>query len=154
VLSARRTLGLYAFMFAAIHFSIFIWLDYGLDLSLLLVEIVEKRYILVGAGALLILVSLAMTSFKWWMKRLGKNWKRLHRLVYLAGVLVIVHYAWAKKGDLLSLQGDIWQPLFFGLFLALLLIMRIPIVRRTVSNRRLIFSRLQGSLQKLPRPQG
>lgn len=136
-LQVRRALGLYAFGYAAIHFSIFIGLDYGFNWALLLAEIVEKRYVLVGLGALLILLTLAITSFKWWMKRLGKNWKRLHRLVYLAGGLVILHYAWAAKGDILRLQGDIWQPLAFGAVVALLLVARIPGVRKAISARRL-----------------
>jgi len=131
-LSLRRMLGLYAFLFAALHFGTFIGLDYGLDWRLLLDEVALKRYILVGLGTLTILTLLAITSFRWWMKRLGKNWKRLHRLVYLASILVIVHFAWAVKGDLLRLQGDIWQPLLFGAIVALLLIARIPAVRRAV----------------------
>lgn len=135
-LTVRRPLGLYAFLFAALHFGIFTGLDFGFDWNLLKIEFLERRYILVGLGALSILTPLAITSFKWWMKRLGKNWKRLHRLVYLAGPLVIIHYAWAKKGDLLRLQGDIWQPLLFGGIVLLLLVVRIPVVRRTIQRLR------------------
>jgi len=135
-ITARRALGLYAFGFAAVHFTIFTGLDFGFDWSLLKLEVTEKRYILVGLGALSILSALAFTSFKWWMKRLGKNWKRLHKLVYLAGVLVVVHYAWAKKGDLLRLQGDIWWPLFAGIIVLALLILRVPAVRRVASQWR------------------
>ncbi len=132
-LSVRRALGLYAFLFAGLHFLIFIGLDYAFNLDFLWQDIANKRYVWVGAGALLVLTPLAVTSFKWWMKRLGKNWKRLHKLVYLAGVLVIVHYAWAKKGDLLRLQGDIWGPLAFGVLVLLSLGLRLPAVRRAVS---------------------
>jgi sulfoxide reductase heme-binding subunit YedZ len=135
-LKVRRILGLYAFMYAFIHFTIFIWLDYGFDWGFLKVEIINKRFVLVGAGAFLILAVLALTSFRWWMKRLGKNWKRLHKLVYLAGMLVILHYAWAKKGDLLRLSGDILGPLAFGLILGILLAVRIPAVRRSARNLR------------------
>ena len=136
VLTVRRILGLHAFMFALVHFTIFIWLDYGFDWEFLRIEIINKRYVLVGASAFLILAALALTSFRWWMKRLGKNWKRLHKLVYLAGILVIVHYAWAKKGDLLRLSGDVLGPLAFGLVMALLLILRTPAVRKTARNLR------------------
>jgi methionine sulfoxide reductase heme-binding subunit len=135
-LKVRRTLGLFAFMFAGLHFLIFSVLDYGLDWSLLRGAIFEKPYILVGLTALTILLALAITSFKWWMKRLGKNWKRLHRLVYLAAPLVIVHYSWSIKGNILRLQGDILKPLTFGLVVALLLIARLPPVRRAASNLR------------------
>ena len=136
VLGLRRWLGLYAFMFAAIHLTIFIGWDYGFDISLLKIEFLQKRSVIIGSAALLILLPLAITSFRWWMKRLGKNWKRLHRLVYLAGGLVIIHYAWAKKGDLFRLQGDIWQPLLIGIFLIILLVLRIPSVRKKVSSFR------------------
>jgi sulfoxide reductase heme-binding subunit YedZ len=131
-LSVRRLLGLYAFLFAALHFGVFIGLDYQLDFRLLLEDIGLKRYVLVGLGALTILTAMAVTSFRWWMRRLGKNWKRLHRLVYLAGILVIIHYAWAAKGDIFRLQGDIWQPLLFGMTVLLLLVVRIPLVRRAI----------------------
>jgi sulfoxide reductase heme-binding subunit YedZ len=134
-LTVRRALGLYAFLFAVSHFLIFSGVDFGFDLSLILAEITQRRYILVGTGTLLILTLLAITSFKWWMKRLGKNWKRLHRLVYLAGILVIVHYAWAKKGDVLRLQGDIIQPLIFGAVMVLLLLLRLPVIRKQIHRR-------------------
>jgi sulfoxide reductase heme-binding subunit YedZ len=68
------------------------------------------------------------------MKKLGKNWKRLHRLVYFAGLLVVIHYAWAKKGDLFRLQGDIWQPVAFGVLIVGLLLLRLPAVRRFASG--------------------
>jgi sulfoxide reductase heme-binding subunit YedZ len=129
----RRPLGLYAAMYAAIHVSIFVALDFGFDWALIGQEIAEKRYLVAGLGAFSILVVLAITSLRWWMKRLGKSWKRLHRLVYLAGGLVVLHYAWVVKGDLLSLQGDIWRPLTAGLAIALLLALRVPPLRRRLA---------------------
>lgn len=133
-LKVRRALGLYAFLYATIHFTIFLALDYQFDWRLIGQTIVEKRFILVGANALLILSALAATSFDWFKKRMRKGWKALHRLVYLAGALVILHFAWARKGNLLSLQGDIAQPLLAGSILAVLLILRIPPVRRKLRN--------------------
>lgn len=129
VLKVRRTLGLYAFWFALGHLFIFVVIDFGIDLQLLWIELTQKRYVWVGASAFSILLLLAITSYPYWMKRLGKNWKRLHRLVYLAAILVIIHYAWAKKGDIFRLQGDIIQPLEFGLVLLLMLLMRLPQVQ-------------------------
>ena len=140
-LKVRRALGLYAFAFVAVHFSIFNVVDFGLDWSLLKFEYLEKRYIFIGLAAGLILLALAATSFKWWMKNLGKNWKRLHRLVYLAAPLVILHYAWAKKGDIFRLQGDILAPLAAGLVVAFLLVVRIPRFRAWISNQRARSSR-------------
>jgi sulfoxide reductase heme-binding subunit YedZ len=128
-ITARRPLGVYAFLWAALHFTIFIWIDFAFQWEFIKVEIVEKRYIIAGATALFILTLLAATSFKWWQKRLGKNWKRLHKLVYLAAPVAVLHYAWARKGDIFRLQGDILQPLLFGLAVALLLIVRLPAVR-------------------------
>ena len=141
LIAVRRALGLYAFLFAAAHFAIFIWIDYGFDWEFIRLEIIDKRFILVGAAALTILTLLAATSFQWWMKRLGKRWKSLHRLVYLAAPLVVLHYAWARKGDLFRLQGDILQPLAFGLVVGLLLLARLPALRKRAA-------RLRGQLQK------
>lgn len=124
-LQVRRALGLYAFLYALLHFAIFFGLDYGLDVKLVLLELGEKRYILVGAAALLLLTPLAITSTKGWQRRLGKAWKRLHRLVYPAGVLVIFHYIWVQK-------SDIREPLIWGAILGVLLTLRLPAVRRRV----------------------
>lgn len=132
----RRALGLYAFLYASVHLFIFVVLDYGFDGKLLIDAVQENSYILVGLAAFLCLVALAITSFRWWMKRLGKNWTRLHRIVYLAAGLVIVHYAWVVKGDLLGLSGNVIKPLLYGSLLALLLVVRIPPIRRAILQLR------------------
>lgn len=132
----RRALGLYAFLYAAVHFSIFLGVDYRFDLGLIWLELAEKRYILVGAAALLILIPLAVTSTKSWQRRLGKSWKKLHKWVYLAGILVIIHYVWVQK-------SDIRQPLIWGAVLGLLLVLRIPAVRRHVVQWRSRLTRKQ-----------
>jgi sulfoxide reductase heme-binding subunit YedZ len=126
-LPLRKWLGLYAFFYVSLHFLIFIGLDYGFDLTLLREAIFEKRFTLVGFAAGVVLLPLAFTSTRGWMKRLGKNWKRLHRLAYLAGALAIVHYIWLVK-------SDIREPLVYGAILALLLLVRIPVVRKKVSR--------------------
>jgi sulfoxide reductase heme-binding subunit YedZ len=149
-LSVRRLLGLYAFLFAAAHFAIFIWIDYGFNWEFIRLDIVDKRYIFIGAAALTILSLLAATSFNWWKRRLGKRWKSLHRLVYLAAPLVVLHYAWARKGDIFRLQGDVLQPLAFGVVVVLLLLVRLPVLRRRAAKLR---SQLQRrlALQANPR---
>jgi sulfoxide reductase heme-binding subunit YedZ len=129
VVKVRRALGLYAFLYVSLHLLAFVWLDYGLDLGLIYEAIFEKRYALVGFMAFLILLPLAVTSTKGWQKRLGKNWKRLHRCVYVAGGLAIVHYIWLVK-------SDIRQPLAYGAVVALLLLVRIPAVRQIISQWR------------------
>lgn len=123
----RRPLGLYAFMYAAIHFYIFIGLDYGFNFEFIKQDLVDKAYILVGLSAFLIMIPLAFTSTKGWQKRLKQNWKRLHKLVYLAGILVVVHYIWVVK-------SDIRQPILFGIILALLLLLRVPAIRTWASK--------------------
>jgi sulfoxide reductase heme-binding subunit YedZ len=132
-LKRRRALGLYAFMYAAIHVLIFLDLDYGLAWSLIFQSVFEKPYILVGAASFLMLIPLAVTSFDTWKVRLKKNWKRLHKTVYFIAPLVVLHFAWSKKGSIFQLQGDVLRPLVYGLFVLLLLAMRIPRVRKGLS---------------------
>lgn len=142
VLKVRRTLGLYAFMYASLHFLLFAGIDYQFNMRLLSEVIFEKPYALVGLGAFIILILLAITSFKFWMRNLGKLWKKLHRFVYLAGVLVVIHYFWVAKGDLLRLSGDISRPLSYALILALLFGLRIPPIRKwIVQTRQHVISR-------------
>ncbi len=140
-LTVRRALGLYAFLYAGLHFLTFIGLDYGFDLSLIGATIAEKRYVLVGFAAFLLLLPLALTSTKGWMKRLGKRWKLLHRSVYLAGLLAVVHFVWLVK-------SDIREPVRFGIVVVVLLALRLPRVRKAISSFR---SRLNRPI-RLPRP--
>jgi len=130
-----RPLGLYAFGYAFLHFGVFIGLDFGFNGPLLWQELREKPFILIGLSALLILNALAITSFRWWQRKLGKNWKRLHRLVYLAGVLVVVHYGLALKGDFFQLKGNVLLPWLYGIGILILLAMRIPAVKKWIKQR-------------------
>ena len=127
-LTVRRALGLYAFLYASLHFAIFVGLDYGFNLEYLWEAIFEKPFALVGFATGLILLALAITSFRYWQKRLGQRWKRLHQLVYLAGLLAVLHYTWAVKADLR-------QPLAWGALVALLLLLRLPALRRRFRKR-------------------
>ena len=136
LLKRRRTLGLYALLYSTIHVLIFVNLDYGLAWSLIARTVFEKPYILVGALAFLLLIPLGVTSFDVWKVRLGKNWKRLHQVVYIIAPLVILHYLWSKKGDILTLSGDIVRPVIYGLVLAAFLILRIPAVKRAIASLR------------------
>ncbi len=122
VLALRRPLGLYAFAYAGMHFLTFIGLDYGFDVRSLQEAILEKRYALAGFAAFILLVPLAITSTKRWMKRLGRNWKRLHHLIYLAGILAVVHFVWLVK-------SDVREPLAYGAVLVSLLVLRLARVR-------------------------
>lgn len=136
LIKRRRALGLYAFLYATLHVIIFVDLDYGLAWSFILQTIVEKPYIIVGVLSFLMLVPIAFTSFDIWKRRLGKNWKRLHQLVYLIAPLVALHYAWGKKGDFFRLQGDIIRPLIYSVIILILLATRIPQVRKALASLR------------------
>jgi methionine sulfoxide reductase heme-binding subunit len=133
-LKRRRALGLYAFMYAVIHVIIFADLDFGLAWSSLIQEVVTKPRLVVGTIAFVLLIPLAITSFDIWKKRLKKNWKRLHQAVYFIAPLVVLHYLWSKKGDALSLQGEVLKPLTYGLIVAIFLTVRIPPVRKALSS--------------------
>jgi methionine sulfoxide reductase heme-binding subunit len=123
--TGKPALGLYAWGYVSVHFLVFIGLDYGFDWGLLYEAIFEKRYALVGFAALLILTPLALTSTKGWQKRLGKKWKRLHQLVYAAGLLGVFHYLWLVK-------SDVREPIAWGVVVVLLLVARIPRVRKAL----------------------
>ena len=135
-LKRRRALGLYAFMYATIHVLIFLDLDYGLAWSLIIQTVFEKPYIIFGAITFLLLIPLAATSFDTWKIRLKKNWKRLHQTIYFIAPVAILHYALSKKGDIFHLQGDIVRPFIYGLVVLILLILRIPRVRKFFASLR------------------
>ena len=136
LLKRRRALGLYTFMYATIHVLIYVDLDYGLAWSFILRDVIEKPRLIVGFLAFLMLIPLAWTSFDIWKKRLGKNWKRLHQIIYVIAPIVVLHYAWSKKGDLFALQGEIVRPLIYGLIVIVFLIFRIPQVRKGIASLR------------------
>ncbi len=129
VLPIRRTLGLYSLTYASLHFLNFIGLDYRFDFGLIRDDISGKRFVLVGFVAFLCLLPLAVTSTRGWIRRLGRNWERLHRLIYLAAVLAVTHFLWQVK-------ADVREPLIYGAVVALLLIVRIPPVRKALSELR------------------
>jgi sulfoxide reductase heme-binding subunit YedZ len=140
LLKLRKPLGLYAYMYAAIHLTIFIGLDYGFDPELLVQVVFEKPFIVVGLLSFVLLTALAVTSFRWWMAKLAKNWKRLHQLVYGINLLVVLHFGWSAKGDFFRLQGDVLRPLLAGGVVILLLCLRLPPVRKALA-RLLAFTR-------------
>lgn len=128
VLRVRRALGVYASLYAGLHFLVFVGLDYGFDLQFLGPAIFDQPYVLVGFAAGVIMLVLAATSTKGWKRRLKRSWKRLHRLVYLVGPIVIVHFLWLSKDDRLP-----WR---YGAILAALLVFRLPPIRRAISRFR------------------
>lgn len=143
VLTVRKSLGLIAFVYAALHLANFIVLDYAFAFDLILHDaVLSMPYILAGSLALLILTPLAITSTHGWMRRLGRNWKRLHRLVYAAGALAVLHFLWQAKA------AERAEPLIYAAVLALLLLVRAPQVRRRLVALRTRFSRQKAPLRR------
>lgn len=137
--SLRRIFGVYAFMYVALHLTIFVYLDYGLSWPLIQEAIFEKRYALVGFVAFLILLPLAITSTRWSMKKLGKKWTTLHKWVYLAGILAVLHY-------ILLVKNAYTQPFALAVILGLLLTLRIgPIKQWVIRQRRNLGKRKKAS---------
>jgi methionine sulfoxide reductase heme-binding subunit len=143
----RRAVGLYAFMYTCLHLLVFFGLDYAFNLAQIWNLVTGKVYLLVGVVAFLLLIPLAVTSFDYFMRKMGKNWKRLHWLVYPAVVASILHYGLAQKGDLFTLRGNILRPFLWLLLTTILLVMRLPPVRRWVSSQR---RRLVVRFRRLP----
>jgi methionine sulfoxide reductase heme-binding subunit len=136
----RRAIGLYAFLYTCLHLLVFFGLDYAFNLVEIWSLVTGKVYLLVGVLAVLLLIPLAVTSFDYFIRTMGRNWKRLHWLVYPAVVVSILHYALAQKGNLFTLRGNILRPFLWLLLTILLLILRLPPVRRWVSDvRRKVF---------------
>ncbi len=95
----RRMIGLWAFFYATIHVAVYAALDQALALDFILEDVLTRPFTLVGAAAFLLLIPLAVTSTRGWIRRLGKNWVRLHWLVYPAAVLAVLHYELGQKTD-------------------------------------------------------
>lgn len=121
LLKLRRMLGLFAFFYALLHFTTFLWFDHFFDLAAMLADVWKRPFITVGFGAFVLLIPLAVTSTKGMQRRLGgKRWMWLHRLIYLIAPLGILHFWWMKAG-----KNDFAEPIAVGSVLALLLGLRI-----------------------------
>jgi sulfoxide reductase heme-binding subunit YedZ len=126
-LRLRRLLGDYAFLYVCLHFAIIVSLDFGFNIQYIYLELLQRPYALVGLLTGLLLIPLAITSFRPWPKRLGKNWKRLHRLVYLIVILDALHF-------ILSVKQGVLEPYLWMSLIIFLLILRIPAILRFVSG--------------------
>ncbi len=118
----RRMLGLFTFFYASLHFLTYIWLDQYFDWPFIVEDIAEHPYIIVGFTTFLILLSMAITSPKFMIRKLGKNWKKLHRLVYPAAFLASFHFIWLVK-------SDIREPLIYFTIFTVLMVLRLPSVQ-------------------------
>lgn len=121
----RRMVGLYAFFYALLHFITYIWLDQFFDLAAIVKDVIKRPFITIGFAAFVLLIPLALTSTNAMMRKLGKRWQVLHRLVYVIAIFAVVHYWWLVK-------KDITQPLIYGVVLLLLLAYRLYKLRKKV----------------------
>jgi sulfoxide reductase heme-binding subunit YedZ len=110
----RRMIGLFAFFYATLHVLTYFGLDQLFAMDYLVEDVIERPYITVGFTAWLLLIPLALTSTRGWIRRLGRRWQKLHRLVYLAAALGVLHFLWLVK-------ADTREPLVFAAILVLLL---------------------------------
>jgi methionine sulfoxide reductase heme-binding subunit len=123
----RRPLGLWAAFYALVHFSIYVVLDYGFQWEALFANSLTNKFILFGFTTGLILLTLSITSLKFFLKKMGKNWKKLHRIVYAAGILAALHF-------ILAVKPGVLLPWPYALVMALLLLFRLPPVQTWVKK--------------------
>jgi sulfoxide reductase heme-binding subunit YedZ len=118
VIQYRRMLGLFAFFYASLHLLTYVVLDQGLAFEFILPDIVKRPYITMGMIAFTLMVPLAITSTKGWIRRLGRKWQLLHRLVYVSGVAACLHFLWKVK-------IPIGEPVYYAAILGALLLFRV-----------------------------
>jgi sulfoxide reductase heme-binding subunit YedZ len=127
LIDLRRMFGLFAFFYGCLHLTTYVWLDKFFDVHEMLADIAKRRFITAGLAGFVLMIPLALTSTKGWIRRLGgKRWQALHRLIYLSAAAGVIHYIWLVKADLRS-------PLRYAFVLLVLLGYRIvaSIVSRT-----------------------
>ena len=117
LIKLRRMLGLYVFFYAVMHFLTYVWFDQFFDLNEIVKDIIKRPFITVGFAAFILLIPLAMTSTNKMIRRLKKNWVRLHKLVYVIAVLAVLHFVWLVK-------ADYQEPIVYGVILLILLLHR------------------------------
>jgi len=117
-LRLRRMLGLYAYFYVILHLLGYLWFDQFFDWEEIWFDILERPFITIGMVAVILLTPLAITSTKGMIRRLGKNWKRLHSLVYLIAILAVIHFWWMVK-------LDVTEPIIYSIILAILLAERL-----------------------------
>ncbi len=119
LIGVRRMIGLFAFFYGCLHFTTYIWLDKFFNVHEMIKDIAKRPFITVGFTAFVLMIPLAITSTQGWIRRLGgKNWQRLHQLIYLTGIAAVVHYYWLVK-------IDVRKPLQYAFVLGVLLLYRV-----------------------------
>jgi sulfoxide reductase heme-binding subunit YedZ len=119
----RRMLGLFAFFYASLHFTTYIFLDKFFDVHEMVKDIAKRKFITIGFTAFVLLIPLAATSTAGMIRRLGKRWQMLHRLIYVSGIAGVIHYWWLVK-------ADVRKPQYYAIVLILLLGYRLLAAQR------------------------
>ncbi len=121
LIGVRRMIGLFAFFYGCLHFTTYLWLDKFFNVHEMIKDVYKRPFITAGFTAFVLLIPLALTSTQGWIRRLGgKNWQRLHRLIYITGIAAVVHYIWLVKADLR-------KPLQYAFVLGVLLLYRVVV---------------------------
>jgi sulfoxide reductase heme-binding subunit YedZ len=127
----RRMLGLFTFFYASLHFLTFIWFDHFFDLTEMVSDILKRPFIAMGFSAFVLLVPLALTSNDFMLRKLGRRWSVLHRLIYLIAILALLHFWWMRAG-----KNNFIEPLVIGAVVVVLLVLRLIWLRRDFLHRR------------------
>jgi sulfoxide reductase heme-binding subunit YedZ len=131
LIGLRRMLGLYAFFYGTLHLTTYIWLDKFFDVHEMLTDVAKRRFITAGLTAFVLMIPLALTSTKGWIRRMGgKRWLALHRLIYFSAAAGVIHYIWLVKADLR-------KPLQYASVLGVLMVYRVAVwgVARSKANQ-------------------
>ncbi len=118
IIQYRRMLGLFAFFYATVHLLIYVVLDQGLAFEFILADIAKRPYITAGMTAFVLMIPLALTSTKGWIRRLGRRWQTLHRLIYVSAFAACLHFIWKVK-------VAIGEPVYYAVVLGILLCFRL-----------------------------
>jgi sulfoxide reductase heme-binding subunit YedZ len=121
LIGLRRMFGLYAFFYGTLHLTTYVWLDKFFNVHEMLADVAKRRFITVGLTAFVLMIPLALTSTKGWIRRMGgKRWRALHRLIYVSAAAGVIHYIWLVKADLR-------RPLQYAAVLAVLMGYRVVV---------------------------
>jgi sulfoxide reductase heme-binding subunit YedZ len=141
LIGLRRMFGLYAFFYGCLHLTTYVWLDKFFDVHEMVADVAKRRFITAGLTGFVLMIPLALTSTKGWIRRLGgRRWLVLHRLIYFSAMAGVIHYIWLVKADLR-------KPLEYGAVLAVLLLYRLAawLGLRAKGGARVVTAKMEAS---------
>ena len=136
LIGLRRMFGLYAFFYGLLHLTTFVWLDKFFDVHEMLADVAKRRFITAGFTGFVLMIPLALTSTKGWIRRLGgERWQRLHQLIYLSAAAGVIHYIWLVKADLR-------KPLEYAAVLGVLMLYRVVVWAGSRARARVVGAKM------------